>query len=70
MMSGRLEAARKALTDKVMGKPGVTGTAIGEKAGKPCLMVYLSDPKAKGSVPSSMYGIPVVVEISGTFKRL
>lgn len=69
-MSGRLEAARKALTTKVMGKPGVTGTAIGEKAGKPCLKVYLSDPDAKGIVPSSMDGIPVVVEVTGTFKRL
>jgi hypothetical protein len=69
-VSDRLEAARKALTSKVMGKPGVTGTAIGEKGGKPCLMVYLSDPEAKKGVPSRVDGFPVVVEVSGTFRRL
>lgn len=68
-MSDRLESARKSLTDKVMGRPGVTGTAIGEKAGKPCLKVYLSDPDAGKGIPSKVDGFPVEVEVSGTFRR-
>ena len=41
-MSDRLKAAQKHLTAQVMGRPGVTGTAIGEKNGKACLKVYVS----------------------------
>ena len=33
-MDKKLEKARKELTDRVMGKPGVTGTAITERRGK------------------------------------
>jgi hypothetical protein len=43
-MDRKLEAALEALTDRVMGWTGVTGTAIGERKGMPCLTVYLSGP--------------------------
>jgi hypothetical protein len=65
-----LEAAHRELTAKVMGRKGVSGTAIGEHRGKPCLKVYLSDGNARGSVPTSVGGYPVVVETTGPFKRL
>ena len=69
-MDRKLQAAHKKLTDKVMGRPGVSGTAIGEQDGKPCLKVYLSDAGAKKAIPRSQDGFPVVVEVSGRFKVL
>ncbi len=69
-MSADIKAAHRKLTDKVMGRPGVTGTAIGIHGGKPCLMVYLSERGAGRSVPSSVGGFPVVTEVTGSFRRL
>jgi len=66
----RLEKAHQKLTDRVMGRPGVSGTAIGERNGKPCLKVYVSDAGAKKAIPRSQDGFPVVVEVSGRFKAL
>jgi hypothetical protein len=66
----KLERAHQRLTDRVMGRPGVSGTAIGEQDGKPCLKVYLSDAGAKKAIPRSQDGFPVVVEVSGPFKAL
>ena len=69
-MSGDIKAAHRELTSKVMGKPGVSGTAIGMHGGKPCLMVYLSEKGAGKSVPRSVDGFPVVTEVTGSFRRL
>ena len=69
-MDRKLEAALQALTDRVMGWTGVTGTAIGERKGVPCLTVYLSDPTIKERLPKALDGFPVVVEIAGPFKAL
>ena len=69
-MADDLEAAHRKLTSKVMGKPGIAGTAIGQKGGKPCLKVYLSDAGAGGSVPGKVGGVPVVVETTGDFRKL
>jgi hypothetical protein len=65
-----VKAAHKELTGKVMGRPGVSGTSIGERGGKPCLKVYVSDPKAGRAVPKKVGGYAVVVEKTGVFKRL
>ncbi len=51
-----------------MGRPGVSGTAIGERGGKPCLKVYVSDPKAGRSLPRDVGGYPVVIETTGSFE--
>ena len=69
-MSKDLKAAHKELTTKVMGRPGVSGTAIGERGGKPCLKVYVSESGAGKGVPKSLGGYAVVVEKTGAFKRL
>ena len=71
-MSGdaELKAAHRELTAKVMGQPGVTGTAIGERRGKPCLKVYVSLQGPTRGLPSHVRGFPVVVERTGSFKRL
>jgi hypothetical protein len=69
-----LEAARKKLTRDVMGRPGVTGTAVGERNGEPCLLVYVNsgvDGREVGrSIPKDVGGYPVVVETTGSFRRL
>ena len=69
-MSDDLTSAHRELTGKVMGRKGVSGTAIGQKGGKPCLTVYVSDRDAGRNVPKRVGGYPVVVEVSGSFRRL
>lgn len=65
-----LDAARKELTQKVIGRPGVSGTAVGQRHGKPCLLVYVSDHEAGRTIPREVGGYPVVVETTGSFRRL
>ncbi len=69
-MAKDLKSAHRELTGKVMGRTGVSGTAIGQRGGKPCLKVYVNDSKAGRSVPKKIGGYPVVVEKTGKFKRL
>lgn len=69
-MSDRLKAAQRYLAARVMGRPGVTGTAIGEKDGKACLKVYLSEKGAGRSIPRRIWGVPVVVEVTGPIRPL
>lgn len=72
MSDNDLISAQDALNKKVLNCRGVTGTAIGLHGGKPCLKVYVStdDPAITRSLPSRMQGVRVVVEATGTFKRL
>lgn len=53
-----------------MGRKGVAGTAIGSDGGRPCLKVYVADPSARSGLPRAVRGYKVVVEVTGTFKRL
>ncbi len=69
-MSDRLKAAQKHLTETVMGRPGVTGTSIGEKHGKACLKVYVTEKGAGGAIPRKVWGVPVVVEVTGNIRPL
>jgi hypothetical protein len=69
-MDPKLEAAQRELTDRVMGRPGVTGTAIGERCGKPCLKVYVTDDVAGKNLPRTVGGFRVVIEETGPFRRL
>lgn len=69
-MSGALEKARKELTKRVMGRAGIGGTAVSERNGKPCLVVYATEDPPKGLVPREVRGFPVVVERGGPFRAL
>lgn len=69
-MDSRLEAAHRKLTKRVMGRPGVSGTAVGERDGKPCLTVYVTDPGVGKRLPRKLDGFPVVAEVAGPFKAL
>jgi hypothetical protein len=65
-----LKEAHRQLASRVMGRRGVTGTAIGRDRGRPCLKVYVSDPRAEPAVPETVGGYPVIVEKTGAFRRL
>jgi hypothetical protein len=65
-----MRGALKKLTDAVIDRPGVTGTAIGLSGGRPCLKVYVEDRRAAGRIPSSIGGHRVKVEETGTLNRL
>ncbi len=68
-MSPDVKAALAELNHKVLGKPGVSGTAVGESGGKACLLVYLSDSSARKEIPASVAGVPVKTQVTGPFKR-
>jgi len=65
-----LKAAHRELADTVMGRKGVSGTAVGRAGGKPCLKVYVSDDSAGRGVPKKVRGYEVIVEKTGSFERL
>ena len=69
-MSEELRSAHRELTGKVMGREGVTGTAIGSDGGRPCLKVYVSESGPSSGIPKKVRGYRVVVEKTGAFKRL
>ncbi len=71
-MAVSIEDAHRHLSRQVMGRPGVVGTAIGVAAGRPCLKVYLArGGGGKGArIPGSCEGYRVVVEKTGTIRRL
>ncbi|MXY31381.1 MAG: hypothetical protein F4179_00065 [Gammaproteobacteria bacterium] len=71
-MAASIQDAHRRLSRKVMGRPGVVGTAIGVAAGKPCLKVYLASAtgRERDRIPRSCGGYRVVVETTGTIRRL
>ena len=71
-MATTIQDAHKRLSRKVMGRPGVVGTAIGMASGKPCLTVYVAHDAGghRARIPRSCEGYRVVVEESGTIRRL
>jgi hypothetical protein len=68
-VSGELKAALSELNRKVLDRPGVSGTAVGESGGAPCLLVYLSERGAGKGIPRRVGGYPVKVEVTGPFRR-
>lgn len=68
-MAADIRKAQTELNGRVLGRPGIEGTAIGQThTGSACLKVYVSDRKAATSVPSKVRGFPVLVETSGEFR--
>ncbi len=69
-MSKEIERARAELDRLVLGKDGISGTAIGLHGSDPCLKVYVRDAGAGRSVPRRVGGFRVVVEKTGAFRKL
>ncbi len=59
-------------TGEWMALPGVVGTGIGERDGKPCIKVFVAKKTAEleKKIPSQVDGYPVVIEETGEFKAL
>ena len=55
---------------KLMAVPGVVGVGEGESEGKPCIMVFVIDGKAKSlrDLPQSLEGFLLKIEESGQFQ--
>jgi hypothetical protein len=68
-VSAEVKAALAELTERVMGRAGVTGTALGQRGGKPCLLVYLASADAARGIPGSVRGVPVRTEVTGRIRR-
>ncbi len=66
-----LDDARQDLTDRVLGLPGVVGTAVGKWGNESCLMVLLEsdDPALKARLPRRVRGYQVLPKVTGSFKR-
>jgi hypothetical protein len=63
-----VKAALSELNRKVLGRPGVGGTAVGESGGAPCLLVYVKDAGARKGIPARVGGVPVKVQVTGPFR--
>ncbi len=64
-----IQTAQRELTRRVMGRPGVSGTAIGRQSGKDCLTVYVNGDVDRSLIPKRSGGFPVVVEQTGIFRQ-
>jgi len=53
--------------DRLMAVPGVTGVGIGERAGRPVLVVMVKalTPESRAKIPSRLEGFEVEVEVTG-----
>jgi hypothetical protein len=72
MPNRSVEQVLQEYTNKWMAIPGVEGTAIGQKRGKPCITVFSSiEPdKLKDVIPPIIDGYPVVIKHTGVFRSL
>jgi len=71
-MTQTIEQVQREHTDEWMAIPGVVGTAIGRRNGKPCILVLTaSDTEhVRRKVPSTVGGYPVAVEYAGEVRAL
>lgn len=62
-----IEQAFNAHHDRLMSIPGVTGLGLGEKDGRPAIVILVQKltPTLRASLPRTLNGFPVVVEESG-----
>ncbi len=72
MVSVSVEDAQAQLIERIMTLPGVTGVAIGERSGRPCILVYvvIRTSLLDKEIPASFRGYEVVVKESGEIPAL
>lgn len=69
MADDPIRLAHRKLTQRVMGRPGVVGTAIGMSKGDHCLKVLIEDERGRAAAPKQVDGYRVVVEVTGRIRR-
>ncbi len=59
-------------TDSLMALPGVIGTAQGEQAGRPCVMVLVHEltDDLRRQIPDDLEGYQVVIRETGEIRAL
>jgi hypothetical protein len=63
-------AAQQRYTDRLLANTGVVGTAVGLTAdGRPAVKIFTAS-KGVGGLPSTLDGIPVVVEVTGEISAI
>jgi hypothetical protein len=72
MTKSTIQDVLKKNTDSLLAIPGVQGVAVGESGGKPCILVLVNQKTTDivKKIPSQLEGYPVVVEETGTIRRL
>jgi len=65
-----IEQVQQECTDAWMAIPGVIGTAIGQREGKPCILVLTASNtvQVRRKIPSTVEGYPVVVQYTGEIR--
>jgi hypothetical protein len=67
-VSGKtIQQVQQEHTDAWMAIPGVVGTAIGQRQGKPCILVLTAanTEQVRRKIPPTVDGYPVVVQYTG-----
>jgi hypothetical protein len=72
MAKQTIQDVLKKNTDDLMSIPGVQGVAVGERGGRPCILVLVVKKTSEimTKIPSELEGFPVVVEETGAIRRL
>tara|TARA_B100000315_G_scaffold259575_1_gene316138 strand:+ start:2684 stop:2914 length:231 start_codon:yes stop_codon:yes gene_type:complete len=67
-----IESVLREHTPGLMSLPGVMGTAQGERAGRPCIRVFVVEKTAEllKQIPSAIDGYQVAVDETGEFSAL
>lgn len=72
MVEKTIERVQEEHTNEWMAIPGVVGTAIGQREGKPCILALTvsNTEHVRQKVPASVEGYPVVVQHVGEIRAL
>ena len=72
-MSGKnIQQVLSENTPSLLALPGVVGTALGERAGQPCITVLVAQeaPSLLEQIPADLDGYPVEVKVTGEFRAV
>lgn len=72
-MSDRtIEQVQQEHTDEWMAIPGVVGVALGQSAGKACILVLTAadTERVREQIPATVDGYPVVIQYTGNIRAL
>lgn len=71
-MTKTIQQVQEEHTPEWMALPGVVGTAIGQREGKPCILILTASntEQVRRKIPPTVEGYPVVVEYVGEIRAL
>jgi len=72
-MAGKtIQQVQQEHTDEWMAISGVVGTAIGQRKGRPCILVFTASntEPVRQRIPPTVEGYPVVIQYTGEIRAL